>query len=428
MEKIENSLKQLSQIWQKFQIEGYLNIYKSKSKEISFTPVGDEILVSEDSDINLVLNIIKNNKKLTIKLNSISYEDLCSKIEDNLGLLDVGTADSDIYLYPVKNILDINEIKFDIDEISGDFLLKQRNKVKNFEYASNISIEGFSYSLNVDERYFINSLGAFKSHKSSQNTYFLGLYYNTHEFSDTEYEVFYSSNCELVTSDFISKTQDKLLSKINPQTSKLNSGIYNVTFKNNLAGDFLDILLSSVSGEKIRQGISFIKKDDIGKKIVTDKLNIKSIHNIDNSPFNRFFDSEGIDTEDITIIKNGVLSEIFLDSKNAKKYGKEPVGNPTYANIELIGDKKNDFLKNSSFLFTNLMGLHTIDYSTGKFALEGEGFEINNSKIGNFIKNVSISGNILDLFGNIESFGNDIYEHSAIKSGSITFKNQQIII
>jgi hypothetical protein len=40
--------------------------------------------VSEDSDINLVLNIIKNNKKLTIKLNSISYEDLCSKIEDNL--------------------------------------------------------------------------------------------------------------------------------------------------------------------------------------------------------------------------------------------------------------------------------------------------------------------------------------------------------
>ncbi|EKD66027.1 MAG: hypothetical protein ACD_49C00067G0013 [uncultured bacterium (gcode 4)] len=428
MEKIEKSLKQLSQIWQEFNIEWYLNIYETKSKEISFTPVWDEISVSQDTDVSLILNIIKNNKKLTIKQNSLSYEDLCDKIKDNLWLLEVGSADSDIYMFPTKNSLDVDEIKFDIDDISWDFLLSQRNKVKNYKFSPNISVEAFSYSLNSENRYFINSLGASKSHKSTQNSYFLWLYYDTLNFSDTEYEVFYSSNYENVTSDFIAKTEQKLLAKVNPQKSQLKSWFYNVTFKNNLAGDFLDILLSWCSGEKIRQWISFLKKWDIWKKIVTDKLNIKSIHNIDSSPFNRFFDSEWIDTKDLFIIKNWVLDEIFLDSKNAKKYSKDPNWNPTYANIALIWDKTKDFLKNTNFLFTNLMWLHTIDFSTGKFALEWEWFEVNNWKIWNFVKNVSISWSILDLFLSLDSIWDDIYEHSAIKTGSITFLNQNIII
>lgn len=428
MEKIENSLKQLSQIWEKFQIEWYLNIYKNKTKELSYSPVWDEITVSQDTDISLVLNIVKNNKKLTIKLNSLSYNELCDKIKDNLWLLEISSPDPDIYVFPVKNTINVDEIKFDIDAISGDFLLTQWQKVKNYKFSPNVSIEAFSYSLNIEERYFLNSFWAFKSHKSSQNSYFLGLYYDTPEFSDTEYEVSYSLKNENITSDFIEKTQEKLLTKINPQISKLKSGVYNVTFKNNLAGDFLDILLSSISGEKIRQWISFLKKENIWKKIVVDNLNIKSIHNIDNSPFNRFFDSEWIDTKDVFIIKDWILSEIFLDSKNAKKYKKDPIWNPTYANIELIWEKNKDFLKNSQFIFTNLMGLHTIDYSTGKFALEWEWFEINNWEIWNFIKNVSISWNILDLFSQINSIWDDIYEHSAIKTGSITFKNQQIII
>lgn len=428
MDKIENSLKQISQIWEKFGIEWYLNIYKNKSKELSYSPVWDEITVSQDSDINLVLNIVKNNKKLTIKLNSLSYDDLCDKINDNLWLLDVSSSDPDIYVFPVKNTINVDEIKFDIDAISWDFLLYQWNIVKNYKFSSNVSIEAFSYSLNIEERYFLNSFGAFKSHKSSQNSYFLGLYYETPEFSDTEYEVNYSLKNESITSDFIEKIQAKLLAKTNPQKSKLKSWVYNVTFKNNLAGDFLDILLSGCSGEKIRQWISFLKKEDIWKKIAINNLNIKSIHSIGNSPFNRFFDSEWIDTNDIFIIKDWILKEIFLDSKNAKKYNKNPNWNPTYANIELIWEKNKDFLKDSQFLFTNLMWLHTIDYSTGKFALEWEWFEINNWEIWNFIKNVSISWNILDLFSQINSIWDDIYQHSAIKTGSITFKNQQIII
>jgi len=50
------------------------------------------------------------------------------------------------------------------------------------------------------------------------------------------------------------------------------------------------------------------------------------------------------------------------------------------------------------------MAFHTVDTSTGKFSLNGEGYLLKDGKKQDFIRGISLSGSILDLFSNIKAF------------------------
>ncbi|MBP8017155.1 hypothetical protein KAZ01_04055, partial [Candidatus Gracilibacteria bacterium] len=332
------------------------------------------------------------------------------------------------FLPNIKNNISFDERKFEIKNIKKDFLLKQWKTVKNFKYNKNISIESFSYGLEEREKIFLNSLGSYKIYKNTFCGHALELYYTYSDFSDVEYESKISSLNQNIDLNFIKNIQEKLLRKSNPEKTKLNNGKYNITFDARLVGEFLNIITNACSGEKIRQNQSMFSIKDLGKNALDDKLTLVTNPSINLSAYNRKFDNEGISTEKLIIIKNGVLENIFLDSKNAKKFKQKPTGNPNFSNLELIGEFSKDYLKTSSFLFTNLMALHTIDMITGKFALQGEGFEIKNGKLGNFIKNVGISGDLKSLFSSIYKLGDNIYTNSNIFTPGITFKNQNIIV
>jgi len=71
-----------------------------------------------------------------------------------------------------------------------------------------------------------------------------------------------------------------------------------------------------------------------------------------------------VDAQDLTLIQDGVLQNVFLNSKNATKLKLPPNGNPGICNLELCASGDTDFLKNSQFVFTELMGFHTVSSST----------------------------------------------------------------
>jgi predicted Zn-dependent protease len=89
--------------------------------------------------------------------------------------------------------------------------------------------------------------------------------------------------------------------------------------------------------------------------------------------------------------------------KNSRKLSLPSVGNSSISNLvfETKAEASNP-LQNATFLFTNLMAFHTVDTMTGKFALEGEGFEIIDGKKTGFVKNVALSSSVRELFNNIE--------------------------
>lgn len=254
------------------------------------------------------------------------------------------------------------------------------------------------------------------------------LYYCSDTFSDVIADQKYSDTNESVDPAFLQQLHTRLIDRSAPKTPSIASGIHTVTLQNDVVASFLDILSDALTGENIRQHTSFFSLGDIGKVVLDQKLTLRSDPSRANSPFNRLFDDEGVTSEPLSVIENGAIKNIFLDMKNAKKLGLPCTGNPGFANLELVGEPDSGYLKHSKFLFMNLMAFHTVDSSSGKFALEGEGFEIVDGKIGNYIKNVSLSGNVRDLFSRIEAIGDDIYTHGNIFTPSITFQNQSVVV
>ncbi|MDD2486848.1 MAG: TldD/PmbA family protein [Candidatus Gracilibacteria bacterium] len=427
MTKIENEISKISGIWKEFNIEGYLNAHKIAMKDISFSPLGNEISIHENTEISCSLNILKDGKKLNIKTEDFTYKNLSKLIEKNLFLLEIGDKDDDNILFHTKENITFDSRKFILNKIKGSFLMKQWEKVKNFKLKDSLSIEGFSYSISEQESYFMNSLGALKIQKANSCNYSYAILYKSADFQDFGYASKYSDFNESISDDFLKDVQDKLLAKSNPKKSSLESGKYNITIRNDMVGEFLDMMMQACKAESIRQNQSFFSKSDIGKTVTSKKITIRSNPKKDDSTFNSLFDSEGISSENISIIENGILKNIFLDSKNARKFKLEPSGNPTYSNLEIIGEQNPDYLKSSSFLLTSFLGMNTTDMTTGKFAMEAEGFEIIDGKIGDFVKNIGFTGNLKDLFLNLDVIGNDVYTYANIFSPSITFKDQMLI-
>ncbi len=428
MHNLNWEIQKLSKIWKDLKICWYINILKNSYKTLNYTPVWKELSFQEDSNCKIIINIIDNLKKITIKTNIISYDHIKNEIKKNLDLLNFSTSNKNIYLPQIKDIKNIDNSQFNLNSVDWEFLLKQWNKVNNFKYNKNISIEWFSYSLEKNESIFINSFNSFKTYKNTCCSYALELFYNSKLYSNAYYESKYTSKKENINDRFISDLQKELILKSDPKKPTLLSWIYNITFQNKLALEFIKIFLTHLLWEKINQKQSIFSIYDLNKKIISDKITIISDSNVLNSPFNKLFDSEGFNINKLCLIDKWYLKNIFLDSKNAKILQLKNTWNSTYSNIQINWKFEKNYLKDSKFLFTELKWLHTIDNITWKFAFEWEWFEINNWKIWNFIKNININWNIKNLFENIISIWDDIYNYSNIFTPSITFKNQNIIL
>lgn len=165
--------------------------------------------------------------------------------------------------------------------------------------------------------------------------------------------------------------------------------------------------MGAASAESIRQNASFLESSDLGRKLLPDGFSVSSVARVPGSAYGRMFDGEGITTEDLPIIENGVLKNLFCDSKNAAKFSVRTTGNPYPSNIVFEAPVNPEALKQAKFLFTNLMAFHTVDSISGKFALEGEGFELKDGKRIGYVKNVALSGNAKALFsGLVAEVGN----------------------
>lgn len=162
--------------------------------------------------------------------------------------------------------------------------------------------------------------------------------------------------------------------------------------------EFLDILMGAANAESVRQKTTFLEADDVGKKLLPEGFSIASLARMPESAYGRVFDGEGITTENLGVIENGVLKNLFCDSKNAAKFSIPATGNPYPSNLVFEAPNEPEALKEAKFLFTNLMAFHTVDSISGKFALEGEGFELKDGKRVGYVKNVALSGNVKTLF------------------------------
>ena len=139
------------------------------------------------------------------------------------------------------------------------------------------------------------------------------------------------------------------------------------------------------------------------------------------------FDDEGVKTSRRQIVENGIVRGYFLSSYSARKLGMKTTGNAGGSHNLILSSKltqeADDFtamLKKmgTGLVVTELMG-QGINYVTGDYSRGASGFWVENGVIQYPVEEITIAGNLKEMFRQIVAIGADTQIRGAKKSGSI---------
>ena len=202
-----------------------------------------------------------------------------------------------------------------------------------------------------------------------------------------------------------------------------------ILFEPTLARSLIGHLFSAISGGALYRQASFLV-DSIGKKILPDWLTIKEQPHLLGALGSVPFDNEGVRTQSRNIVEDGVLQGYLLSSYSACKLGMKTTANAGGVHNVLIshGDKSQQELINdmgTGLLVTELIG-HGVNTVTGDYSRGAAGFWIENGEIQYPVQEITIAGNLADMFLAISAIGNDIDTRGNVQCGSILLENMTI--
>lgn len=204
------------------------------------------------------------------------------------------------------------------------------------------------------------------------------------------------------------RAAQRAVARLNP--AKLPSGAMPVVFDPRVSGGLLGHLIGAITGSAITRGTSFLR-DCLGETVFPAGVSV-----IDN-PLrkrglrSRPFDGEGLPVAESAIIDDGVLTGWLLDSASARQLGLEPtghakrgIGGPPGAGASNLylqaGSVTRDALIadiGQGVLVTELIGMG-VNPVTGDYSRGASGFLIENGEIGAPVAEITIAGNLKDMF------------------------------
>ena len=206
---------------------------------------------------------------------------------------------------------------------------------------------------------------------------------------------------------------DQTIRKLSPK--KIGSEKLSVIFDKRIAKGMLSAFASAISSSAIARGTSFLK-DKINEQIFSNSINIIDKPDIIKGLGSKNFDSEGIKSETLNLVKEGVLKNYLVDTYNGKKLNIQSngrSGGTTNLYFENGKQSYDELLKTNSkcIYITETIG-HGSNLVTGDYSVGATGFFVEDGEFKYPINEITIAGNFKDMFKNI-FLANDLdFEYS----------------
>jgi PmbA protein len=194
-----------------------------------------------------------------------------------------------------------------------------------------------------------------------------------------------------------------------------------------VAGSLVRRLLGSANARSIAQGRSFWG-DLVGKQVLPEMLTITDRPLLPGGLASRHFDGEGIAARDLAIIEGGVVQNLFVDTYYGRKTGMAPTTGGSSNLIVSSGVDKglSDLIADAGegVYVTSWLGGNA-DGTTGDFSLGIRGHLISNGQVGAPVGEMNITGNLLELFGQLAAIGNDAWPYRSTQVPTLVFEGVQ---
>lgn len=220
---------------------------------------------------------------------------------------------------------------------------------------------------------------------------------------------------------------ENTVSRLDPQ--KLKTGQFPVMFAADVATGLIGHLVMAISGGNLYRKSSFLL-DHLGKTILPTWFNISERPHVMRGLASSPFDSEGVRTQDLEIITDGVLATYLLTSYAARKMNMTPTGHAGGIHnwyVKSTGQNYQQMLKElgTGLLVTEVMG-QGVNVVTGDYSRGAAGFWVENGEIKYPVSEITIAGNLKQMLQQIVAVGSDIETRSQIQTGSILIESMKV--
>jgi PmbA protein len=375
---------------------------------------------------------------------NFTRESLQTLVEETIALARATAADEFSGL-PVK------------EELAQDFPdLDLYDSMANLTPEEKISLarEAEAAALRVDSR-ITNSEGAEFSNSNREVLYanslgFVGRYHTT-SFSLTvvpvasqngamQRDYWYSANRKLNRLEPAAavgkKAAERTLRRLDARRIKTQEAP--VVFDPEMAASLLRHLAGAVSGSSLYRKSSFLL-DRLGQKIAASYVSIDDDARIPSALGSKPFDGEGLPTRRTPIVENGVLTSYLLDTYSARKlrlrstgsasrsFADAPSASPTNFFLKPGNTSPEEIIRSvrSGLYVTELSGFG-VNPVTGDYSRGAVGLWIENGELVYPVEEITIAGNLLEMFQNIEVVGNDLELRGTIAAPTVKIAKMTI--
>ena len=214
---------------------------------------------------------------------------------------------------------------------------------------------------------------------------------------------------------------------------RIPTGHFPVLFEAPLALGLLGALTHATSGGALYRQTSFLL-DSLGRQLFPTHISVMEDPHIKGAMGSSPFDEEGVKTQAREVINAGVLQGYFLSSYTARKLGMVTTGNAGGSHNLVMRSsqtrKKDDFeamlrKMGTGLLVTELIG-QGVNYVTGDYSRGAFGYWVQNGQIQHAVEEITIAGNLKDMFAQIVAVGADAISRGSKTTGSILIERMSI--
>ncbi len=357
--------------------EGLVYRYVEKSRSVSSTMEGPERILERFRD-GIGIIVIKDGRKAVVSLASPTEEDARRGVEKALDMTKFTEPDDGNVVSDEKDYEDIpgiydesveNITLSDLKEIS----LSMVDEAKKFDERIKF-VRSASVGISVVEETVGTTRGVLKSTKISEVSASIMCSAVDEKGGSMGYKMKGGRSMEELDPVGVAKLAAKsAVEGLGAEVEK--TGIYDIVFDPDAVAMMFFYAYLPFSGENVYKKSSFLKPDDIGKKLFSEKLTMINDPRDPKKLGSIPFDSEGTNTREFAVVENGVLKSFLHNLYSAKKLGMEPTGNafvrsfrssPGISPVNLYmkaNSKREDIISSVSkgIYVENVMGVHTSD-------------------------------------------------------------------
>ena len=339
-----------------------------------------------------------------------------------------GLADKELMAFEAPDLALYHSANVDVEQATKLALEAEKSAL---EYdAKIVNSNGASFNSHTGVRVYGNTHGMLQSYLSSRYSLSCSVIGGELDQLENDYEYTVSREFDALSSaDWVGQNcAKKVIARLNPQ--KLTTREVPVIFLNDVATGLISHLTGAISGGSLYRKSSFLL-DHLGKQVLPDWFQISERPHLLRRLASTPFDSEGVRTQNLEIIQDGVLQTYLLTSYSGRKMGMQSTGHAGGIHNWLVKPNLMGGLTallrqmGTGLLVTDVMG-QGVNIVTGDYSRGAAGFWVENGEIQYPVAEITIAGQLQDMLKNIVAVADDVEHRSNIQTGSILLDKMKI--